>query len=62
MLINRHGIHYKSQRISQEATREYRIISYDPKNVCLVHESDNAVMVITMNSDIGSFVVSMTSV
>jgi hypothetical protein len=42
----------------QEDTRDYRIISYDPKNVCLVYETDNAVMVITMNSEIGSFVVS----
>jgi hypothetical protein len=42
----------------QETTLEYRIVSYDPKNVCLLRESGGSVIVITMNSDIGSFVVS----
>jgi len=42
----------------REHTLEYTIISYDSKNVCLLHRNDNGVQVITMNSDVGSFVLS----
>jgi hypothetical protein len=51
-------ISYTVNNQLQETTREYRIVSNDPKNVCLLYESGSSVIVITMNSDIGSFVMS----
>ena len=42
----------------RENTLAYTIVSYDSKNVCLLHRSDYGVQVITMNSYIGSFVLS----
>src|SRR5258708_17066927 len=47
---------YSATNQPQETTLQYRIISYDPKNVCLLHETPSGILVITMNSDIGSFV------
>jgi hypothetical protein len=45
----------------QEIMDEYKIISYDPKNVCLLLTTPSgAVQVIMMNADIGSFVQSIS--
>ena len=43
----------------QEDVEDYAVISHDPKNVCLLYTSNNTVHVITMNSDIGSYVMSI---
>jgi hypothetical protein len=49
---------YSVNNQPQEDVRDYTIISADPKNVCLLY-TGNSVHVITMNSDIGSFVMSI---
>jgi hypothetical protein len=53
---------YTIQNQPQEDVYDYTIISHDPKNVCLLYTSNNSVHVITMNSDIGSFVMSINMV
>ena len=53
---------YTIQNQLQEDVYDYTIISHDPKNVCLLYTSNNSVHVITMNSDIGSFVMSINMV
>ena len=53
---------YTIQNQLQEDVYDYTIISNNPKNVCLLYTSNNSVHVITMNSDIGSFVMSINMV
>jgi hypothetical protein len=53
---------YTIENQPQEDVYDYTIISRDPKNVCLQYTSNNSVHVITMNADIGSFVMSMNLV